>query len=326
VTAGTAPAECRLVNRSGATDEVALTRSALEERLADGFFWLDVRRPSSADVKLIGETFGFHPLAVEDSLKFGQRPKLEDYDDVAFLVIFGHAPDEDGLVEVHAYSSERFVVTFRHDASPGIDELHDRYEAGRAPPQSAAHLLYRLADALVDSFFPAFAEFDDRLELIEDDLLVRPRDEHLRDIFKMRNRVARMRRILAPQRDLVGRVASGTLELPGSTDEIARYFRDVHDHLIRLNEQVDILRDAMTAAIDVYLSAASNRLTDQMKTLTVIATIFLPLTFVTGFFGQNFNWMADHVGGPGAFVVFGLGSQLVVLAALVVWFNRKGWF
>ena len=326
MTAGTTTTECRLVDRSGATDDVALTPGALEERLAGGFFWLDVRRPSPDDVKAIGETFGFHPLAVEDSVKFGQRPKLDDYGELAFLVLFGHAPDDDGLVEVHVYASERFVVTFRHDASPGIDRLHERYDDSHEPPKGAAQLLSRLTDALVDSFLPAFAEFDEHLEQIEDDLLARPREDQLRDIYRMRNRVSRMRRVLAPQRDLIGRVASGALKLPGSTEETERYFRDVHDHLIRLNEQIDLLRDATTAGIDVYLSASSNRLNDVMKRLTVIATIFLPLTFVTGFFGQNFDWMVEHVGGPWAFALLGVGSQLLVLATLVVWFKRRGWF
>jgi magnesium transporter len=325
VTAGGPTADCRVVDDVGAHEDVPLTREELERRLARGFFWLDVRNPTHDDVKLLGETFGFHPLAIEDTLKFGQRPKLDDYGDVAFLVLFGHAPDEDGLVEVHVYAAPAFVVSVRRDTSPGLDALHDRYEGGREWPQHAAKLLYRLADALVDSFFPAFNEFDDRLELIEDDLLKRPRDEHLRDIFAMRNRIARMRRVLAPQRDLIGRIASGALQVPGTTGETERYFRDVHDHLIRLTEQIDLLRDAMTAAIDVYLSASSNRLNDVMKRLTVISTVFLPLTFVTGFFGQNFEWMVDHVGGPAGFLVFGLGSQLAVLAALVVWFRRQGW-
>ena len=326
MTADETTARCRGVAAAGVHADGPMSRAAREGRLGRGFFWLDVTRPSEGEVKLIGETFRFHALAIEDTLKFGQRPKFEEYDDVVFLVLFGHAPDEDDLVEVHVYAAHDFAVTVRRDRSPGLDDLHDRYAGGRERPQSAAKLLYRIADSLVDSFFPAFTEFDDRLELIEDDLLKRPRDEHLRDIFSMRNRIAHVRRVLAPQRDLVGRIASGALVLPGTTGEIERYFRDVHDHLIRLTEQIDLLRDAMTAAIDVYLSAASNRLNDVMKRLTVISTVFLPLTFVTGFFGQNFDWMVEHVGGEVAFLALGIGSQLVVLALLVAWFRRQGWW
>jgi magnesium transporter len=318
--------ECRLVDKSGASDDQELTREALEERLAGGFFWLDVRRPTREQVKLIGETFGFHPLAVEDSLKFGQRPKVEDYGDVQFIVLYGHAPDDDGLVEVHVYASERFVVTIRRDAAPALDDLHRLYEKRYKAPEYAGELLYRLADALVDSFFPPLAEFDERLDLIEDALITQPRDEHLTDIFTMRRRLARLRRVLMPQRDLVGKFAAGAFVLPGSDTETERYFRDVYDHLIRLNEQIEVTRETMTVAIDVYLTASNNRLNDVMKRLTVIATVFLPLTFVTGFFGQNFGWMVKHVGSAGSFVAFGLGSQLLVLALLVVWFRRRGWW
>jgi magnesium transporter len=315
-----------VVDREGATEHDRLDSETLERQLAGGFFWLDLARPTPDDLMQIASTLGFHPLAVEDSLKFGQRPKLEDYGEVTFIVLYGYAPDEDGLVEVHVYASSRFVVTIRRDRSPAIDLLHGRYGDGRRPPERAAQLLYAIADELVDSFFPALGEFDDRLELIEDDLLARPKEEHLRDIFTMRRRIAGLRRVLAPQRDLVGRVASGALQLPGASDETERYFRDVHDHLIRLNEQIDVVRDAMSAAIDVYLSASSNRLNEVIKRLTVVATIFLPLTFVTGFFGQNFRWLVDNVGGPVAFVVLGIGSQLLVLGALLLWFKRRGWF
>ena len=325
MTAGPSTAHCRVVGASGASD-LQLTRAALERELTSGFFWLDVRGPSAEDVAVIGETFGLHPLAVEDSLKFGQRPKLDDYGDTVLIVLYGNAPDQDDLVEVHAYVSERFVVTLRRDASPGIDELYRRYHERDRSPRSAAELVYRLADALVDSFFPALDAFSDRLELIEDDLLRNPRQEHLRDIFAMRNRTARLRRVLAPQRDLVGRIASRAVELPAETAETERYFRDVHDHLIRLGEQLDLLRDGMTAAIDVYLSSSSNQLNEVTKRLTVIATIFLPLAFVTGFFGQNFPWMVDHVGGLSAFLVLGVGSQLAVLLILLLWFRRRGWF
>lgn len=317
--------DCRVVDGSGAGVR-SLDRAGLEQQLEQAFSWLDLQRPSEDDLALLGDVFSLHPLALEDSLHFGQRPKLEAYDSFTFVVLYGHAPDEDLLVEVHCYVSERFLVTVRRDDAPALDELHRSYERRRASPEHAVAMLHRVSDALVDSFFPALGQFDDRLELIEDALIGSPKDEHLRDIFTMRRRLAGLRRVLGPQRDLMGKLASGTAVLPGMTPEDERYFRDIYDHLLRLSELIEAARDVMASAIDVYLSASSQRMNAVIKQLTVIATIFLPLGVVVGFFGQNFGWMVDHIGGWWAFLVFGLGSQLVTITILFAYFKRRGWF
>ena len=316
--------ECRVVDQAGAA-RTTLDRPTLERRRENGFFWLDVHRPSEDDLALLGDVFGFHPLALEDSAHFRQRPKLEDYDDFVFLVLYGHAPDEDLLVEVHLYVTDAFIVTIRTDDSPALDELHQSY-ARRQVRESAVAMVHRIADGLVDSFFPALGQFEDRLELIEDALVDAPKHEHLKDIFTMRRRLAGLRRVLGPQRDLMGRLAAGTASLPGMTTEDERYFRDIFDHLLRLNELIESTRDVMSSAIDVYLSASSNRANAVMKQLAVIATIFLPLTFVTGVFGQNFGWMVEHVDSRQAFLLLGVGSQLVAIALLLAYFKRRGWF
>jgi magnesium transporter len=316
--------ECRVVDRTGAARRT-LDRETLEHQLEQGFFWLDVQRPTGDDLALLGDVFGFHPLALEDSAHLGQRPKLEDYDDFVFLVLYGHVADEDLLVEVHLYVTDRFLVTIRRDESPALDELHASYARRQVREQPVA-MVYRIADGLVDSFFPALSQFEDRLELIEDALVEAPKDEHLTDVFTMRRRLAGLRRVLGPQRDLMGRLATGTAALPGTTPEDERYFRDVYDHLLRLSELIETTRDVMSSAIDVYLSASSNRANAVMKQLAVIATIFLPLTFITGFFGQNFTWLVDHVGSGWAFVAFGVGSQIVGIAVLLAFFKRRGWY
>jgi magnesium transporter len=313
-----------LVDQEGA--QAGLTREEIERRLRSGrFFWLDLHRPTASDFELLREVFGFHPLALEDSEQFGQRPKADEYDDFVFLVVYGWAPDEDGLVEVHCFFSDRFLVTVRRDEAPAFEALRDRLARGEPGPDERALLLHRIMDGLVDSFFPALSDFDERLDRIEDEMFDRPNDAQLQEIFSMKRRLVKLRKAVTPQRDLFGRLASGDLELPGMTRETERYFRDVYDHLIRLSEMIDTYRDLMTASIDVYLSAGSNRLNAVMKQLTAIATVFLPLTFVTGFFGQNFPWMVDHIGGWPAFLGFGIGLQVVTLAALFALFKRRGW-
>lgn len=317
--------ECRVVDGSGAGVR-SLDRAGLERQLEQEFSWLDVQRPGEDDLALLGDVFDLHPLALEDSLHFGQRPKLEAYDSFTFVVLYGHAPDEDLLVEVHCYVGQRYLVTVRRDESPALDELHRSYERRRAAPDHSVAMLHLVADELVDSFFPVLGQFDDRLELIEDALVASPKHEHLLDVFTMRRRLTGLRRVVGPQRDVMGRLTSGTSALPGMTHEDERYFRDVYDHLLRLSELIESSRDMMASAIDVYLSASSQRANAVMKQLTVIATIFLPLGFVAGFFGQNFGWMVDHVGSWWAFVVFGLGSQLVAIVILLALFRRRGWF
>lgn len=321
----TGPTSCWIVG-AGGTEQCRLDRETIEARRREGgCLWLDVRAPSEADLAVLADVFRLHPLAVEDSLHFGQRPKLESYDGFVFVVLYGHAPDEDDLVEVHCYVGEDFLLTVRQDQAVALRDLRKLYPALDLDGEPVA-LLHRIADALVDSFFPALAEFEDRLELIEDDLVARPRDELLQDVFTMRRRLVRLRRVVGPQRDLIGRLAAGTVQLSGLTAEYERYFRDVYDHLLRLGELMDVLHDLLTSAVDVYLSASSNRLNVVIKQLTVMASIFLPLTFVTGFFGQNFGWMVHHVGSAGAFFAFGVGAQVLTVLLLLAYFKRHGWF
>ncbi|HEY7195877.1 MAG TPA: magnesium/cobalt transporter CorA [Gaiellaceae bacterium] len=314
----------RLVERDGKVVDDA-DRAAVEGLLDDGgFFWLDLRQPTEEELGLLRETFRFHPLAIEDSIEFGQRAKLEEYDDFVFLVVFGWAPDEDGLVEVHCFFSEECLVTVRRDAAPAIDELLRRYRHGAelGPP---IRVLYHVIDGLVDSFFRPLNEIDERIDAIQDGLLTNPSNAELQELTSIRRRLVGLRRVVGPERDMLGRVAGGVATLPGMSAEAERFFRDIYDHLIRLSETIDGYRDLSSSAMDVYLSSSSNRLNEVMKQLTLVATIFLPLSFVTGYFGQNFAWLVRNVGGLGAFLVLGVILDLACVGALAVWFRRRGW-
>lgn len=317
-----------LVDRHGAPHE-AVDADTLREQLDSGeFFWLDLYDPGPDELALLRDVFRFHPLAVEDSEHFGQRPKLEDYGDFVFIVLYGAAPapDEDRLVEVHCFYSATYLVTVRKDESPAFDAVRKHYARRQTAPERPMVVLYRLLDALVDSFFPALADVDEALERLEIGLLENPKGTELADVLGLRRRLSHLRGAIAPQRQLVGQLASGVLELPDLEEEGRRYFRDAHDHLIRIGEQIDVQRDLLTGALDVYLSSSSNRLNEVLKQLTLIATIFLPLTFITGFFGQNFGWMVDHVGGWAQFVVLGIGLELLAVVGLLVLFRQRGWF
>jgi magnesium transporter len=322
----TGPSVCYVVHPDG-SEQVRFDRETVEGLLAGGrFFWLDLDQPDAADFEILRDVFRFHPLAVEDSEHFDQRAKLDDYDDFIFIVVYGATPDGDQLVEVHCFYSERFLLTVHHDDCPAFAEIRRRYRDRDKAIDHPSLLLYRVVDGLVDSFFPILAAFDNRIDELEDQIFSRADDQQLQEIFGMKRLLVGMRKAVTPQRDafasLMGRIA----ELPGLEDEDERYFRDIYDHLIRISDLIDSYRDLLTGAMDVYLSTVSNRLNSVMKQLTVIATIFLPLTFITGFFGQNFSWMVDHIGSLPAFLALGIGSEIVLVIVLLTYFKRRGWF
>jgi magnesium transporter len=317
---------CRVVRHDGSS-EVPFDRESVEKLLGEGeFFWLDLDQPDAVDFEILKDVFEFHPLAVEDSENFGQRAKLDEYDDFVFIVVYGAAPDEDRLVEVHCFYSERCLVTVHRDDCPAFSEFRERYEKRKGSAERPSMLLYRLIDALVDSFFPMLTEFDDRIDELENAIFTRATDEQLQEIFRMKRLLVGMRKAVSPQRDTFARLSGGLGDVVGFTPDDARYFRDLYDHLIRISDLIDSYRDLLTGAMDVYLSTVSNRLNSVMKALTVIATIFLPLAWITGFFGQNFGWMVRNIGSWEAFFVLGFGLELVAVVGMLSMFRRRGWF
>ncbi len=290
------------------------------------FFWLDLDRPDDDDFEVLRDVFEFHPLALEDSEHFGQRAKLDEYDEYVFIVVYGASPDEDRLVEVHCFFSERFLVTIHRDDCPAFQEIRDRYAKRGKAIERPALLLYRIVSGLVDSFFPILADFDDRIDELENGIFLQATDAQLQEIFSMKRLFVGLRKAVGPQRDLFSSLMGGIAELPGFTEEDERYFRDVYDHLIRISDLIDTYRDLLTSSMDVYLSTVSNRMNVVMKQLTIIATIFLPLSWLTGFFGQNFGFLVRNITGAPAFLGFGLGLEILAFAALLAYFKRQRWF
>jgi magnesium transporter len=307
----------------------ALDRGEIAQlRERNEFFWLDLLTPSDDDVEALGALFGLHPLALEDTHKFGQRPKLDDYSDHVLLVFYGIHGEPDGEaepVEVHIFISGHAVITVHRDPCGPLREIRDRLERG--PKFREGYVVYRILDALTDSFFPFLTRIDDEIDALEDAMVEHPTDEQLHKIFHLKRSLITLRRVVAPQRDLLASGGELISRLPGlDVDKAHDYFRDVYDHLIRISEQIDSYRDLLTGALDVYLSTVSNRMNAVMKQLAVVSTIFLPLAFVTGFFGQNFGWLVDHIDSFGDFVAFGVGGLAIPLGLMWAWFRRSGFF
>jgi magnesium transporter len=325
-TAGKRPRSCQVIHHRG-TGPVEFSHEKISELIAEGgFFWLDLDQPDAEDFQVLRDVFKFHPLAIEDSENFGQRAKIDDYDDFAFLVVYGASPDEDRLVEVHCFYSERYLVTVHRDEAPAFNQVRDRFAKRGQPIEHPPRLLYQIVEALVDSFFPILADFDDRIDGLENAIFLKADDRQLQEIFGMKRLLVGLRKAVTPERDMFAQLVTGVETLPGMTADDERYFRDVYDHLIRISDLIDSYRDLLTSSMDVYLSTVSNRLNTVVKQLTILATIFLPLAWLTGFFGQNFGWEVRHITGLPAFLLLGIGTELIAIVALLAYFKRRGWF
>src|SRR5215813_4148276 len=312
-----------LIEKDGSA--ASADRETVERLLEKGErLWFDLYQPDADELGMLATAFGIHQLALEDAAQFGQRPKLEDYDDFTQLIAYGVQEGNDDLVEIHFFYSMRYLVTVRHGDCAAFAEARKRL-AHRAKPVGRLQLMHRILDELTDGFFPVLSSFDDRIDQLQDEMFARPTDAQLSELFNMKRWLIGVRKVITPQRDLVASLVDGVNELPGMTREIERYYRDLYDHLIRISDLVDSYRDLLTGSMDAYLSTVSNQLNVIMKQLTLIATIFLPLAFLTGFFGQNFGWMVQRLGGLGPFLVFGVGIELAVVGSMLVVFRRRGW-
>jgi magnesium transporter len=220
------------------------------------------------------------------------------------------------------------VVTVHRGECTPLDDVRTRLSRHRtdelSPPQVA--VLYLVVDQLVDSFFPVLSRFDDRIDEMEDDILKMPTEAQLGQLFDMKRTLVALRKVVTPQRDMFATLLSGVDAVPGMTAEDERYFRDLYDHLIRISDLVDSYRDLLTGAMDTHLSTVSNRLNVVMKQLAIIATLFLPLSFLTGFFGQNFSLLVNHfLNRDWTFWIFGVGIEAAAVVGLLLLFRRRGW-
>jgi magnesium transporter len=290
-------------------------------------FWLDLDGVDEEASDLLANTFRLHPLAVEDAEHFGQRPKIDEFDDFTYFVVHGAMPGGSGTSEMHLFLLAHCLVTVHHGECPSLTDVYGRIQRhhGITDVSPEMSLLYMIVDSLIDSYFPVLSQFDDRIDELEDEILRQPTEAQLGVLFDMKRSLITLRKVVTPQRDMFAALASGVVELPGMTDEGQRYFRDLYDHLIRIADVVDSYRDLMSGVMDTHVSTVSNRLNVVMKQLTIIATIFLPLSYLTGFFGQNFSLLIGHITGRIPFFIFGLGLEVVAALVLLYFFRKRGW-
>jgi magnesium transporter len=301
-------------------------------------FWVDMDKPTDEEYALLDDVFGFHPLAIEDSIQYSQRPKIESYNHVGdacrqgyfYMVI--HGPDLGSFreklrtKELDIFMSERYLVTIHEEQLASVSEMLTRAE--RAPgavlDPGIDLLLYNILDRLVDNYNPILDYLQEEIDALEEQSVSDPTPQLLTQIAQKKRELLNFRRIIGPQREVLAQLTRG--DVPFIRESTRVYLRDVLDHLIRAVEMIELYRDLIVGTRDIYMSSVSNNLNQIMKTLTIITVIALPVNIMTGFFGMNFrvdefDWLLGHR--PGFWVSMIMAITLIVL--LLHFFKKQKW-
>jgi magnesium transporter len=298
----------------------------------DTLVWVDLEAPDDAEVAVLSAVFGFHQLTIDDCLnRYVDPPKADDYGDYVFLIAqgiaFAPAPATKAeaieTTELNLYLGRSFLVTFHHRPLEAVSAVRDRCGRGApVPSRGADWLMHALLDALVDQLLPAVEAIDESIAGLHDRALVSTDRSIMERLTVLKRATLRFRRLVTPQRDLINRLSRG--DFPALIrPETHMHFRDIYDHMVRLEGMIEGLRDLDDSAISAYLAAVNNRLSEITKTLAVAGTIFLPLTLVASIFGTNFSPTYEDWGWTGFLGM--CAFMLVSMAALMLWFKRRGW-
>jgi magnesium transporter len=322
---------CRIYAGNGNSRELG-DLSQISEILVEpgAFVWLDAVDPTASDLALMQEEFGLHPLAIEDAIKAHQRPKIEAYEGYWFVVVHAVTKAANGELTIHEvaiFAGAKFVITVRAKPAYPLGEIERRWHGPHQGLRSdSGALLYTILDTVVDGYLPVAEAFEERVDQLEEALFQdrKRKSDVMLEIFRIKKDVQLIRRSVVPMRDLLAPIIRGDLKLFDPAE--ITYYRDVYDHAVRAIDQMDAARDLVTSALDVHISIASSRQSEVVKQLTIIATIFLPLSYITGFFGQNFGFLVNHVESARAFWLGGIALQLAAAFVLLGYFRFKRWF
>jgi magnesium transporter len=297
-----------------------------------GVLWVDFEgTPPEEDEPLLREIFHFHPLAVDDALQESHVPKIDDWGSFLYIVLHSVSFDQEQHDEINTWELDvflgtNFMVTHHDHPIAAVERTWNACHRDERHLKSGAdHLLYRLADEVVASYMPVVEEMDDEIDHIEDHLFNQPRPEILEHVFALKRAALQLRRIIGPQREVLNKLARDDYAVVDSRARV--YFRDVYDHLVRLHDITESLRDLISGTLETYLSVINNRMNDIMKTLTIITTLFMPISFLAGFFGMNY--FAPTVPLPAwtslPSFIFTIVLTLAFPAGMFYWMHRRGW-
>lgn len=315
----------RLVTADGACSEPPATTVA--ERIAAGQlgFWLDIEKPDRDDYNLLLNDFHFHPLSVEDVQAMNQRPFLQEFPDSKFVIMFavGLNGDRVTLREQDLYLGKDVLVSVHEEPAPELERLRERIRGDPELTRGDIHFIrYLVINELVEDAFAPLEELDEKIDDLIDGVIRGATPAALSRITTLKHEVSRLRRVLSAQREVFQSLLTHAFDHESS--ELSFYYRDVYSHLVRQYEEVDSLRDLLTGAMDVYLSTTSNRLNVTMRQLTVVASVFMPLSFLTGFFGMNFAVLVGHIQSSQSLAI-GITLMVLSVAVQLLLFRRMGW-
>jgi magnesium transporter len=290
--------------------------------------WLNVTGIHDLDiVQSLGKTFGLHPLLMEDIVNTDQRPKMEDYGEYLFLTLkmlsFGKTETEISTEQMSIVLGRNYVLTFQEREGDVLDPVRERIRAGRGKIRSLGsdYLAYALIDAIVDNYFVILEKLGERLDDLANEVVGGPDGRTLATIHLLKRELIYLRKAVWPLREAIGALYRGGTGLIAKTSE--PYLRDLYDHTIQIIDAIESLRDLLSGMLDIYLSSASNRLNQVMKILTMIATVFIPLTFIAGVYGMNFKYMPELEWRWGYLLVWLIMLGLAV--TMLILFRRKRW-
>ena len=333
------PSEVVLIdyNANYATHQSHLTPEDCSSYLdTDSVSWVDVQGLGSADIlQRLGKVFGLHPLILEDVVNVPQRPKVEDYPDQLVIITQMAIPKSKGegfgLEQVSLIVGKQYLLTLQEEPEEDCFEPVRRrikFKKGNVRTQGTDYLAYALWDAIIDGFFPILEAYGDKIEELEDEVILDPTEKTLAKIYQIKRELLALRRAIWPQRTAINRLIRDGSTLIG--DDVSVYLRDCYDHIIQIIDVIETYRELASSLTDVYLSAVSNKMNEVMKLLTVISTIFIPLTFIAGIYGMNFDPAASPWNMPELSWYLGYPLcwtlMIAISASLCYFFWRKGWF
>jgi magnesium transporter len=288
--------------------------------------WINIDGVQDTEIiEKVGSYFGIHPLVLEDIVNTSQRPKMEDFGEYIYVVLTMLYLDKDEVAaeQVSIVLGPNFVISFRERPGDVFNPVRERLRnaKGRVRKMGPDYLMYSLVDMIVDNYFAILENFGERIERLEDDLIDNPSPDTLQIIHTLKRELIFLRKSVWPLRELISGLERAESKLIDETTQI--YLRDVYDHTIQVIDTVETHRDMVSGMLDTYLSSVSNRMNEVMKVLTIIATIFIPITFVAGIYGMNFKNMPELSWPWGYFAA--LGVMACISAVMVVYFKRKGW-
>lgn len=296
-----------------------------------GLLWVDFQgTPPEEDEQVLRKTFGFHPLAIDDALQETHVPKLDDWGAYLYIVlhavVFDKVEGDVDSLELDVFLGKNYMVTHHDLPVAAVSKVWDIMQRStRDLRLGVDHLLYRIVDEVAASYMPAVEALDRSIDVLEDEIFSAPKPNTLERIFTVKRSVLYLRRIIAPQREVLNKLARDNYDVIDEHDRI--YFRDVYDHMVRLYDITEGVRDLVSGTLDTYLSVINNRMNDIMKTLTVITTLFMPITFIVGFFGMNFFQPSEPLDVWTRLPAFLLTLLFIAVTppAMFWWMRRRGW-